>query len=189
MRKINNIRVSVIYGNIAKLSADAIVVPEFRESASYSGVGGALSINGYEEGLENYSCFLDNMPDPPYGEVIHTQSGKPDIPFMLHAVCIGAPKENAFQVISICVEKALNLAQSHRYKKILMPVLGTGIFDCLTDKEAAVAMLNGIATFNADTTEEMEVVIVIHYKSRQKETFERILDSFDPSHPTTVKMM
>lgn len=181
MRKINNIGVSVIYGNIAKLSADAVVVPEFRESASYSGVGGILCINGYEEGLKNYSCLLDNMPDLPFGEVIHTQSGRPSIPFMLHAVCIGAPKGNAFQIISICVEKALSLAQSHQYKKILMPALGREIFDCLTDKEAALAILNGVARLNVDTTKEMEVVIVIHYKRIQKETFERVLESFDPS--------
>ena len=189
MKKIKNINVSIMMGNIAALTADAVVVPEFPEVASYDGVGGALCAKGYEEGIENYASFLDNTPDPPFGTVVHTQSGGEDIPYMLHAVCVGASKEVAFRVTSVCVQKALELAQQHGYKKILMPALGTSLNGFLTDEQSARAMLNGIAGLNADTTEEMEVVIVIHYNSIQKETFERVLESFDPSHPTTVKMM
>ena len=187
MKKIKNINVSVISADIAKLTADAVVVPEFQEAASYGGVGGALCINGYEEGLENYDCFLDNTPVPPFGEVIHTQSGGKKIPYMLHAVCIGAPREEAFQVTSTCVQKALALAQQHGYKKILMPALGTGILGCLADEQSARAMLNGIAALEPVTDETMEVIIVIYDKPKQKKTFEEILESFDPASPFPIE--
>lgn len=180
MKKINNIQVSVVSGNITTLeNVNAIVIPQFNNCVSYGGVGGAAFRAGMEEGLEAYQCYLDNLEhDVPFGTVVHTQSGAEHIPYLLHAVSVGAPQDEAMDVVSKCVLEALKRAQENGHQVIAIPALGTGIIGDLTDQQSIVAILNGIWAFDNAQSVVKEVKIVVYRLPEQERVFNQVLAAY-----------
>jgi O-acetyl-ADP-ribose deacetylase (regulator of RNase III) len=162
MKKINNIKIDVKNGNLAREKAEFYVVPQFNSCASYGGVGGAIEEAGMVVGLDIYDKVASDKPFN-YGDVLITKSGKPGI-MLAHVATVGAKPDEQFGVVLRAMFKVLVSANSLGLKSIAVPEIGTGIFGSLTSEQSAKAIFGAIAKFTTIYPEASieEVTLVIY---------------------------
>lgn len=163
-QKINNINVCLKTGNVAAEDADCIVVPEFRDGASGSGVGYAIETAGMGAGLEAYEKVAQEgfLKD---GDAIITESGKPDVK-LAHVVTVSAREDSQFEVVNRSVLKTLETANEVGIKRIALPEIGTGIIDSLTQEQSAKAIFNAVYEFSKNNpSSSVEEVSFVVYRS------------------------
>lgn len=144
--KIRNVDVIVKNGNIAMENVDCIVVPEFTNSASYGGVGGAIAANGMCSGLDRYEFAVQKKPLK-YGEIMITDSGKNNIQ-LAHVATAGAGKSEQFRVVFEAILRVLQEADKRKFSRIAIPELGTGIIGRLTQDQSARVIFSAIDQFS-----------------------------------------
>ncbi len=163
-QKINNINVCLKTGNVAAEDADCIVVPEFRDGASGSGVGYAIETAGMGAGLEAYEKVAQEgfLKD---GDAIITESGKPDVK-LAHVVTVSAGEDSQFEVVNRSVLKTLETANEVGIKRIALPEIGTGIIGSLTQEQSAKAIFNAVYEFSKNNpSSSVEEVSFVVYRS------------------------
>lgn len=163
MKKINNIGIVVKNGNVATENAECIVVPEFNSCASYGGVGYAIEVAGMGAGLETYDKVASDKPFN-YGDVLITESGKPDIK-LAHVATVGAKADEQFFVVVRAMFQVLVSANSLGLRTIAVPEIGTGIIGTLTPEQSAKAIFGAIAQFTMRYPEtRIEKVTLVIYR-------------------------
>ncbi len=146
MKTINNIKIVVKNGNIAEENTVCIVVPEFKDCASYGGVGYAIEAAGMRAGLEAYDEAASNKPFN-YGDVLITESGKAGVK-LAHIATAGANHDEQFNAVLKAIFQTLASANALGIKNIAVPEVGTGIIGCLTSEQAAKAIFGAVFQFS-----------------------------------------
>lgn len=129
---------------------DAKIVPEYRNSASWGGVGGSLAENCRRRGMEQYDRLAHNEPFD-FGEAVLTASGMYD-EILAHVVTVGCPDDEAFETVFKAVFNAIGKLnqESHRTGRvtavfeIAIPLLGTGTLGALTAEQSARAIIGAV---------------------------------------------
>lgn len=159
-----DLRVAII--DLTKVEADAYVVPQFQDEASYQGVGGAIARMGAKKGIDVFAEFLENHGKQEFGTAVITPSGGGNSKKLVHVVSVGGleNKHGEFNVVHTSVANTLKAAQKDGIKSVVFPALGTGIIGSLTAEQSAKAMLSAIDNFAKDGG-YMDVVLAIHPKN------------------------
>lgn len=131
---------------------DAIIVPEFRNAASWGGVGGSLAENCRSKGMEQYDRLAHNEPFD-FSEAILTASGMCD-EVLAHVVTVGCPADEAFETIFKAVFNAIGKLnqESHRtgrvrgVRSVAIPLLGIGS-STLIAEQSARAIIGAVDLF------------------------------------------
>ena len=147
---------------LALENAEVIVVPEFKDCASYGGVGYAIEVAGMGAGLEAYDKAANGNVFG-YGDVLITESGKPGVK-LAHVATAGAKADTQFGVILRAMYQVLVLANASGIKSIAVPEIGTGIIGTLTPEQSAKAIFAAIAKFTERFPENLiqKVTLVIY---------------------------
>lgn len=161
MKKIGNIAVIIKNGDIAAENVECLVVPQFKDCASYAAVGGSIAKKGMRKGLDIYDEAVSHRPFD-YGSVLLTESGKNGI-YLAHVATAGAEKDKQFKVIFKAILQVLTEADNLGIKTIAVPELGTGIIGNLTQTQSAKAIFAAVSQFSQlkpqNTIEEIRLVI------------------------------
>ena len=182
--KIGNVSVSVAGGDMTQIKADAYVVPEFDDCISEGGVGGAIYRSGAEEGMEAYGKYIAEKGKLNLKDIFIAESGGGYSKYLIHAVTVGANKDNAYEVARDGVFNALTEAQKKGIKSVVIPAIGTGIIGSLTNSESANAILNGVKKF-ADNGGKMDVCAVVYSTGAGFNDFSNVLKSKSYENPET----
>lgn len=185
-RMVGNTEVSIVEGDMTSLKVDALVVPEFKGSASWGGVGAAVDRAGGGSGLEAYEAKAETGTLH-FGEVVATPSGSARWPTLIHAVTVGSGAEAEFSVVSNAIYETVKYAAANDIRSIAVPTLGTGIIGRLTDEQSAQAMLGAIARASADGLAIPEVTIAIFRNPAQYAAFTQVLEA-GPSASTKAQV-
>ncbi|MFI3241892.1 MAG: macro domain-containing protein [Alphaproteobacteria bacterium] len=174
MKKIQNISVQVISGDMTSIKADAYIVPQFNNCTSYGGVGGAVNRAGACTGMKSYDEIVRSGRQD-FGSAFLVPSGGGLSKFLLHVVSVGSGERQEFETVQKSIFSALKLADDAGLKSILCPALGTGIIGDLTDEQSAKAILSAIAKF-AEVATSLEEFSIVIYGGRTV-YFETVLNS------------
>ncbi len=174
--KIGNTNVTIAHGNMTDICADAYLVPQFNNSASFGGVGGSVARSGAEKGIEAYNNIVKKLGTQEFGTIHITESHGGKSSRLIHAVTVGSGKENEFEIVEKAVYNALKKAQEHGIKSVVMPEIGTGIIGNLTDAQSANAMMRGIRKFSAEGG-KMDICIDIFRNQQGFSEFSKILNN------------
>ena len=175
MQKIKNIQAEVVSGNIAAMTVDAVIVPEFKSGASYGGVGGALARSGAESGLNKYESYAQEHPVV-FGDVLLTPSGGGHCRYLLHVATVGCSRDESFGVTYAAVYKALQVLDNAGLKTIAVPALGSGIIGTLTIKQSAKAVFMAVSQFAGRAKNIEKVTMVVYGSKEQAEQARNVLD-------------
>lgn len=146
---------------MTQIAADAYVIPEFDSCISEGGIGGAMYRSGAGEGMEAYGKYIAEHGKTKLKDVVVTESGGGKSKYLIHAVTVGADRENAFEVARDSVYNSLKAAQGKGLKSVAIPAIGTGIIGTLTNSQSADAILSGVKKF-ADEGGSMDVCAVVY---------------------------
>lgn len=175
--RVNDNDVTVELGDVTRTGADAIIVPQFDNCASYGGVGGAVARNGAVEGMQKYELYLQKNGEQKFGTVVLTTSGGGNSKYLLHAVSVGSGTEHEFNTAKLCMFNAMEIAEQNGVKSVAAPALGTGIIGRLTDRQSAEAMMSGIAEYKQKGGKNIPVSFVIFGDIDAYQAFANVLRS------------
>lgn len=163
--KIGKISILVKNGNLATEDVACIVVPEFKDCASYGGVGAAIYACGMSKGLDTYDKAVQQKPLN-YGDVLITDSGKDNIK-LAHVATAGATKDKQFEAVFKAVVRVLMEADKLNLPTIAVPEIGTGIIGSLTQEQSAKAIFAAVYQFGKlyPNAKVKEVRLVIYRSS------------------------
>jgi O-acetyl-ADP-ribose deacetylase len=167
--------VSVRLGNLTNIQADAYVVPQFRNEASYGGVGGAVARAGGERGLAFYDERMLQQGALRWGDAIITPSGGGNARFHLHVASVESGPEYEFAVVSCAFYQALKLAAENGITSIAAPALGTGTIGYLTPEQSAKAMMAALDKHATEGNPPLDVAFVIFEDVAACDAFARVL--------------
>lgn len=170
-----NVSFSIALGDMTHIKADAYIVPEFDNCASYGGVGGAIARTGAEQGIDEYQKFVDKNGAQEFSSVVLTDSHGGNSKKLLHAVTIGAPKETEFNTVHNSVYNALVTAKKNNIRSVVCPAMGTGIIGSLTDEQSAKAILSAVKKF-ADEGNSMDFCLVVHGDKSAFTDFKKVMN-------------
>ncbi len=177
--KIGDTTVNLTVGDMTAIPASAYVLPEFNDSASDSGVGGAIIRKFGRTALNDYIHLLQTRGPQQYGDahVTPIQDGK----YIIHVVSADSGRDKEFKTIQDSVYHALQQAQEKGCESIVMPTLGTGALGDLTDEQSAKAMLSGIKKF-ADEGGHLTITIAVadlnpNDLQKKFQAFQNVLES------------
>jgi O-acetyl-ADP-ribose deacetylase (regulator of RNase III) len=167
--------VSVRTGDLTKLQADAYVVPQFTDQASFAGVGGAVARAGGERGLARYEEHLLVNGDMRVGEAFLARSGGGNADCHLHVASLVSDRKGEFGVVHTAFYNALRLAIEHGIGSIAAPALGTGTGGHLTPEQSAKAMMGALDRHATEGKPPVEVTFVIFGDEKALAAFSRVL--------------
>jgi O-acetyl-ADP-ribose deacetylase (regulator of RNase III) len=171
----NDIR--IMMGDMTAVAADAYIVPEFPDAASYGGVGGAISRSGGKYGLEWYQRFVDQKGQQTYGQVVLTPSGGGNAPFHLHVVSVGSGSSNEFDVVQTGFYNALKVAEHYDLQQVAAPAMGTGVIGRLSSKQSARAMMSAVHRYGQEGRKPLNVTFAILGRTVVFEEFIRTFET------------
>lgn len=145
MHKIGNINVSITGADIATMTTDAIVVPEFQHCALHSGIGKSIT-KTYPKGMRMYDVYA-KATGFSLGSVFATQTGSATCKHLFHAVILGCCREDLFACVKTSLEKALFMADKKGDRTIAIPPLGTGLTGFLSIEQSAKVVFAAVADF------------------------------------------
>ncbi len=170
--------VRLVSGDLTEVEADGVVIPHFRGAASFAGVGGAVARGGAMMGMRLYQAYLEQaFPPPGFGSVIVTRSGGGTAWWLLHATSVGGGAEHDADVARRAVRNALGLARARGVTSLAVPALATGMAGSLSARDAASAMLSGVADHVAAGGLHVPVRIVTHHDPAGHADFADVLAS------------
>jgi len=114
-----------IYGDITQVEADVIVNAANTELIHAGGVAKAIAEKAGEELLKE----SDQIGYVPLGQFALTTAGKLKAKVVCHipTICYRMNKKASLEDIEIALRSALAKIQQLNYKKVALPLLGTGV--------------------------------------------------------------
>lgn len=159
---IANASIEIILGDLTQVPADAYVVPQFKNGASFGGVGGSVARSGALTGMQEYDTFVSAQGTQPFGKALLNESGGGNAKYLAHVVSVGSGRENEFCTIQTCIVNALGICTGKGLATIATPALGTGIIGDLTSEQSARAMLSAVHEHIGSHQEPFTFKVVIY---------------------------
>jgi O-acetyl-ADP-ribose deacetylase (regulator of RNase III) len=140
--KIGHTTLTLVEGDIAELSTDAIVNAANERLAHGGGVAGVISRRGGPAIQRESDAWVREHGPVPTGSAAITSGGRLTARFVIHAVgpIYDLSSPPADQLAS-AVRAALALADAHGLRSVALPAISTGIFGYPV-REAAEVMLS-----------------------------------------------
>lgn len=144
MALIGNIFIDVSNEDLAKSTAECLVVPEFKEHFSEVGIGKAIYDAGMAYSMRQYGCIASRCPFQ-YGETFF--NGAQDGNLLAHVAIIGAPKSKLFSIVFEAMLRILLYADKLEFCSIGVPELGTDGCEGLSPEQSLRTILGAVYYF------------------------------------------
>jgi O-acetyl-ADP-ribose deacetylase (regulator of RNase III) len=154
-------RIEIQYGDITKLSVDAIVNAANTSLLGGGGVDGAIHRAGGKAILEECQKIRDQQGGCQVGEAVITTAGRLPAKFVIHTV---GPvwrngERNEDHLLSQAYLNSLQLALENGVETIAFPNISTGIYHFPKERAAGIA-IRSVKEF-LSTTDQIKKVIFI----------------------------
>ncbi|PFX11672.1 Poly [ADP-ribose] polymerase 14, partial [Stylophora pistillata] len=150
----SGVSIEVLQGNLCQEKTDAIVNITSKDLNMDS--AGKLSKEVKRRGGQQIQDELNQFGQQSGGIVLITSGGNLHAPNILHLI----PDTNNKDHLQQCVEKCLQLAESHGLKSISIPAVGTGAFH-VSARDSASLIFKALTNFSGSFRSVCKVRIVI----------------------------
>lgn len=137
--KIGNSSVTVLSGDMTKITADAYAVPQFTQGMSDGGVGEAI-LKEAKTGMQAYQNHVKANGEQRLGSVLLVDAGGGRSKKLLHLTTMVDGKLSSFDTFHDSLYNALHAAKDSGIKDLVVPALGTGVRRDLTHEQSAMLM-------------------------------------------------
>ncbi len=170
----NQISVKVVKGNILGVKAQGMVVPQFADKMSLTGVAGAFVNGGHYCGMRDYALAAQQVRIP-FGYSLVTD-GAEGLK-MLNVSVLGVPAPDAFNIMQLATYAALVEAGKCELSTVAMPALGTGKSGTLSFEQSAKAMLSAIEIYGEEYPQSslQEIVICLFKSENAFKTYKEVV--------------
>lgn len=152
-------------GDICEEKTDAIVVPQFSNNFSLTGVSGAVLYSSHYLGILDYGVVSQQVKVP-FGYALATD-GRNGIKIINVSLLDAAPSQ-MFSLVQQATFAALMEADKLGLETVSIPALGTGESGCLSFHQSAQAVLSAVyAYFRHVEISSVENVKLCVYKSEK----------------------
>jgi O-acetyl-ADP-ribose deacetylase len=155
--------ISVIKGDITKITADAIVNAANTSLLGGGGVDGAIHRKGGPKILEECMQIRNKQGGCPVGEAVITTGGNLPAQYVIHTVgpvWHGGDK-NENELLASAYRNSLKLAEQHNLRKIAFPNISTGIYG-FPKRPAAEIAVSTVEQFMQSAKVVKEVIFVCY---------------------------
>lgn len=154
-------RIEIQYGDITKLSVDAIVNAANTSLLGGGGVDGAIHRAGGQAILEECQKIRDKQGGCQVGEAVITTAGRLPAKFVIHTV---GPvwkngERNEDHLLSQAYLNSLQLALENGVETIAFPNISTGIYHFPKERAAAIA-IRSVKEFLSATDKIKKVIFI-----------------------------
>ncbi len=167
--------IELLFGDITKVQADAIVNAANTSLLGGGGVDGAIHRAGGPAILEECQKIRNRQGNCKVGEAVITPAGKLPAKFVIHAV---GPVWNNYNnneraLLSSAYLSSLNLAIENHIRTIAFPNISTGIYR-FPKEEAATIAITTVKDFLA-ATDKIDKVIFVCFDVENYELYKLLL--------------
>ena len=160
---INQIKISIIQGDITEQSTDAIVNAANSSLMGGGGVDGAIHRAGGPAILEECKRVIARHGRLPAGKAVITTGGNLKARYVIHTVgpvWRGGNKGEP-DILASCYRESLKLAIENNLSGISFPSISTGAYGYPVSKAAEVALSTVIDFLNESVASIKEIVFVL----------------------------
>lgn len=172
-----SVRISVVKGDITKITADAIVNAANTSLLGGGGVDGAIHRAGGPAILEDCRKIVARQGGCKTGEAVITTAGNLPARYVIHTVgpVWNGGKNKEEEKLASCYRNSLMLAAEHDCKTIAFPNISTGIYHFPKDLAAAIAVKTTVDFLDGNDT--IEQVIFVCFDDENYRLVEQQLSS------------
>ncbi|CAL9381839.1 O-acetyl-ADP-ribose deacetylase [Streptomyces cellulosae] len=166
-------RITLVQGDITRLSADAIVNAANSSLLGGGGVDGAIHRRGGPEILAECRALRASHYGKglPTGQAVATTAGKLDARWVIHTVGpVYSATEDRSALLASCYRESLRVADELGARTVAFPAISTGVYRWPLDDAARIAVEAVRATDTA-----VEEVIFVLFDERAYKAFEAAL--------------
>ncbi len=168
-KKIRNIVLELVHGDIVDIRADALVNAANNELWMGAGVAGAIKRKG---GVEIEQEAVKKGPIP-IGSAIETKAGKLPCRYIIHAAVMGRDLNTNADYVKKSTRSSLELANKLGIASIAFPALGTGVGAFPLEKCAKI-MIDEIVDFDMEGDRVIQRVYMALFTQTAFDAFERV---------------
>ncbi|WTB87765.1 O-acetyl-ADP-ribose deacetylase [Streptomyces cellulosae] len=166
-------RITLVQGDITRLSADAIVNAANSSLLGGGGVDGAIHRRGGPEILAECRALRASHYGKglPTGQAVATTAGKLDARWVIHTVGpVYSATEDRSALLASCYRESLRVADELGARTVAFPAISTGVYRWPLDDAARIA----VETVRTTDTAVEEVIFVL-FDERAYKAFEAAL--------------
>ena len=169
---INQVRLSLIRGDITQQDTDAIVNAANPSLMGGGGVDGAIHRAGGPAILEECKQIVANQGRLPTGKAVITTGGNLNAKYVIHTVgpIWHGGDRNEAELLSSAYRESLKLAADRNLTSISFPSISTGAYGYPLDKAARVA-LRAVTSFLKEKNTSVKEVIFVLFDSSAHESY------------------
>ena len=169
---INQVKLSLIRGDITQQDTDAIVNAANPSLMGGGGVDGAIHRAGGPTILEECKQIVANQGRLPTGKAVITTGGNLNAKYVIHTVgpIWHGGDRNEAELLSSAYRESLKLAADRNLTSISFPSISTGAYGYPLDKAARVA-LRAVTSFLKEKHTCVKEVIFVLFDSSAHESY------------------
>jgi O-acetyl-ADP-ribose deacetylase (regulator of RNase III) len=167
-KKIRNIVLELVHGDIVDIKADALVNAANNELWMGAGVAGAIKRAG---GAEIEQEAMKKGPIT-IGSSIETRAGKLACRYIIHAAVMGRDLNTNADYVKKATRSSLELANKLGLVSIAFPALGTGV-GAFPIEECAKIMIDEIVDFDMEGDRVIQRVYLVLFSPAAFNVFEK----------------
>jgi O-acetyl-ADP-ribose deacetylase (regulator of RNase III) len=175
---INQVKLSLVQGDITKQTTDAIVNAANSSLMGGGGVDGAIHRAGGPTILEECKRIVATHGRLPPGQAVITRGGNLPAKYVIHTVgpVWYGGKSNEAQVLASAYKESLKVAEQYKLSSISFPSISTGAYRYPVDKAAKVAVDTVILFLKEEAMSLKEVRFVL-FDTKTYEVYQTALNS------------
>jgi len=160
--KVKDTMLSLIKGDITKLTVDAIVNAANSSLMGGGGVDGAIHRAGGPKILEECKEIIKKMGRLATGEAVITNAGNMSAKFVIHTVgpVWNNGRSNEEHLLSNAYYNSLKIATQYNIKTIAFPSISTGVYGYPIEKASIIAF-NTVKRFINENEYKFEEIIFV----------------------------
>lgn len=175
MKKINFIDVEFLRGDVTKLTAEALIVPQHYDAVYATPLTKRLKYCGAEDGIICFEQFIKRN-SVFWGDTLITSAGG-NTKQLIHVVMLGGETKNAFEIIQKSIWSVLKTADENGYTSLVFPLTQKACsFWGVTSFDAVSMILQSIGNFSNLDNRVKEFAIVL---DEDDKSFSRIKDKYE----------
>lgn len=175
MKKINFIDVEFLCGDVTKLTAEALIVPQHYDAVYATPLTKRLKYCGAEDGIICFEQFIKRN-SVFWGDTYVTLGGG-NTKQLIHVVMLGGEAKNAFEIIQKSIWSVLKTADENGFTSLVFPLTQNACsFWGVTSFDAAGIILQSIGNFSNLENKIKEFSVVL---DEDDKSFSRIKDMYE----------
>lgn len=161
-RVINGARLSIVKGDITKMTTDAIVNAANSGLMGGGGVDGAIHRAGGPDILEECKLIVSRQGRLPTGQAVITTGGKMKTRHVIHTVgpIWRGGNQGEPDLLASAYRESLKLAAENKLSSIAFPSISTGVYGYPVEEASRIAVKT-VASFLQEPGSIKEVIFVL----------------------------